>query len=193
MKYLIAKTVKPKGVCSLSSVEKVPQREDLRYGVPYLSRWPEDIQFTMDSDFPKDIGLADSLDNISMLLVVSEKLKQALEEIPGALRSNEVLPVKIINHKKRTEKMPYFIVHQINQPACLDEAKTEGQRSKLSPERFQFMTKMVLDPGKIGPDLMLFRPKQFNEFPLVREDLAAKLKALALTGLEFHEIEGYAF
>ena len=193
MRYLIAKTVTPKGVCVLESVENVPQRSDLRYGVPYLSRWPEDIQFPMDEEFPKQIALADSLDNTSQLLVASEKLKQALEGIPGALHSNEVLPVKIVNHKKRVEKAPYFIIHQIEHPACLDEAQTQGKRSSLSPERFQFMSKMVLDPAKIPPDLMLFRAKQYNEVLLVREDLAEQLKPLKLTGLEFHEIDGYAF
>jgi len=193
MKYLIAKTVRPKGVCALGSVENVPQREDLSFGVSYLARWPEDVQFTMDEDMPKDIRLADSLDNISMLLVVSEKLKQALEGIPGALVGSEMLPVKLINHKGRAEKAPYFIIHQVDHPACLDEAKSEGKRSSLNPKRFQFLSKMVLDPAKLDPKRMLFRVSQFNELPLVREDLAAKLKEAQLTGLEFHDIEGYAF
>jgi hypothetical protein len=195
MKYLIAKTVRPrgKGYCVLGSVEKVPQRSDLRFGKPYLSRWPEDIQFTMEPDFPKDIALADSMENISMLLAVSEKFKQALEAIPGALNSNEVLPVKVVNHKKRVEKGPHYIIHQINHPPCLDEAQSTGTRSALDPKEFQFLDTMVLDPAKIAPDLMLFRPAQFSDFPLVREDLADKLAALNLTGIEFHELEGFEF
>jgi hypothetical protein len=193
MKYLIAKTVRPKGVCCVGSIQNVPEREDLRFGISYLKRWPDDAQFTMDPDFPKDIALADAIDNTSMLLVVSEKLKEALEGIPGALHSNEVLPLKIINHKKRAEKAPYYVIHQVNHPPCLDEGKTDGKRSSLNPKLFQFMKKMVLDDSKIDPKLMLFRPAQYPKFPLVREDLADKLKALGLTGLELHEIKGYAF
>jgi hypothetical protein len=192
MKYLIAKTVRPKGVCALDSIENVPEREDLRFGISYIKRWPEDARFSMDAEYPKDIALADSLDNVSMLLVASQKFKEALEGIPGALHSNEVLPVKIINHKGRAEKAPYYIIHQVDHPP-LDEAKSEGTRARLNPKRFQFLKKMVLDDSKIDKKLMLFRVAQYSMLPLVREDLADKLTALKLSGLEFHEIKGFAF
>jgi hypothetical protein len=52
---------------------------------------------------------------------------------------------------------------------------------------------MVLDDSKIDKKLMLFRVAQYSMLPLVREDLADKLKALKLSGLEFHEIKGFAF
>jgi len=44
MKYLIAKTVRPKGVAALDSIENVPEREDLRFGVSYVKRWPDDVR-----------------------------------------------------------------------------------------------------------------------------------------------------
>jgi hypothetical protein len=193
MGYLIAKTVRPKGACWLGSIQNVPEREDLRFGVSYFKRWPDKVQFSMEEEFPKDIALVDALRNVSSLLVVSARFKEALEAIPGALHSNEVLPVKIINHKKRAEKAPYFLIHQVGHSPCLDEAKCEGKRSSLDPKEFQFLKKMVLDESKIDSRLMLFRPAQYNKLPLIREDLVEKLKALDLTGIEFHEIKGYAF
>jgi len=162
MKYLIAKTVRPKGVAALDSIENVPEREDLRFGVSYVKRWPDDVRFTMDAEFPKDIALADSMDNVSMLLVVSQRFKEALEGIAGALHSNEVLPVTIVNHKKRAEKAPYYIIHQVDHPPCLDEGKSDGKRARLNPKRFQFLGKMVLDDSKIDRKLMLFRPWQWK-------------------------------
>ena len=79
------------------------------------------------------MGLADAFKNVSSLLVVSDRLRQALEAVPDALFENEVIPIKIFNHKKRAEKAPYFIIHQVNHPACLDETKSQGLRMAMIP------------------------------------------------------------
>jgi hypothetical protein len=193
VKYLIARTADLPGVCLLGAVQNVPKRSDLRFGISYLSRWPDNIHFEMDPDFKEQRGLADCLDNHTRLLVVSERFKQALEAIPGALQANDVLPVKIVNHRKRVEKAPYYIIQQLDHPPCLDEEKVTGVRNALSPENFQFINNMVLAPEKIPPDRMLFRARQYNAVVLIREDLAERLEPLGLSGLEFHEIEGFAF
>jgi len=104
-----------------------------------------------------------------------------------------VLPVKIINHRGRTEKAPYYVINQLNHPPCLDEKKSKGSRSPINPAIFQFMKKMVLDPALIPAELMLFRPAQYRRYPLVRADLAEALGKLELTGFELREIAGYEF
>jgi hypothetical protein len=126
--YLLARTVETPGVPWLETIENVPKEQDLKYGVSRVSSFPEDASFSMSADFPKDVGLADAFKNVSSLLVVSARLRQALDSVPGALFENEVLPLKIFNHKKRLEKAPYFLIHQINHPPCLDEAKSQGTR-----------------------------------------------------------------
>jgi hypothetical protein len=40
---------------------------------------------------------------------------------------------------------------------------------------------------------MLFRAKEFSDVPLIRRALAEKLEVEKLTGIEFHEIEGFSF
>jgi hypothetical protein len=126
-------------------------------------------------------------------MVVSQRLKEGMEAVPGLLFENEVLPVKIFNHKKRLEKAPYFIIHQINHPACLDEAKSKGKRMPIDPERFQFMREMVLELDKIDPEKMLFRVAQFPYVHLIRREAAERLRPGKFVGLEFHEIAGYDF
>ena len=126
-------------------------------------------------------------------MVVSQRLKDALEAVPGLLFENEVLPVKIFNHKKRLEKAPYFIIHQINHPACLDEAKSKGRRMPINPELFQSMKAMVLELDKIDPKKMLFRVAQFPYVRLIRREAAEKLLPGNFVGLRFREIAGYDF
>ena len=95
--------------------------------------------------------------------------------------------------EKRTEKGPYFIIHQLNHPACLDEAQTQGKRAAINPNRFQLMTKMVIDEQKVAAQRNLFRVAQYPKVPLIRRELADSLRAMKFTGLEFHEIEGFNF
>jgi hypothetical protein len=191
--YMILKTVKARGVAPLESIAKVDDHEDLAFGVSRAKGWTPNATFRMDKDFPKDVGTADAFVNTSLLLVVSERAKNALEAVPGALFENEVLPVSIVNHKKRVEKGPYFIIHQVNQPPCLDEKASQGVRMPINPTKFQFMMAMVLDEKKVGEKKMLFRVEQFPDVPLVRRDLAEALQAEKLSGLELHEIAGFNF
>jgi hypothetical protein len=191
--FMVVKRVRPRGIADLETIQNVPDREDLRFGVSRVKGFPAAASFDMNHERPKDIGLADAMVNISSLLVVSERLKAAIEEVPGLLFENEVLPVKIVNLKKRVEKAPYFIIHQINHPACLDEKKSQGSRLRIDPSIFQFMNAMVLDDKKIAPPKMLFRVKQFPSVPLIRRAAAEKLAAGKFTGLEFHEIAGFDF
>jgi len=175
----------------LESISEVEDFHNLKFGVSMKDGFPEKASMAMDRESPKDLGLADALWNTSSLLVVSDKFRKALDGIPGALHENEVLNVKIVNHKGRAVKEQYFIIHQLNHPPAVDEARTKGKRSKLAPEKFQFVEKMVLDESKVPEDRMLFRVKQYYSVPFVRADLADKLEPLGLTGFEIREIDAH--
>jgi len=193
MNYMIAKIDPKKGECRLGPLWNVPRDHQIRFGVSRAANFPSDAEFRMDEDFPKDLTLADVLESDTRALVASARLRELLEGIPGALFQNEILPVKIINHKGRAERSPYFIISQLDHPPCLDENQSVGRRSPINPEHFQSMKKMVLDEIRIDPKLMLFRVAQFPIVPIMRRDLALKLRAERLTGISFHEIEGYRF
>jgi hypothetical protein len=193
LSYLILQTIVPEGVCRLRTVRNVPRDQRLYTGESCLPGFPEDAMFKMNETFPKDIALADVLRNQSLKLVVSTRFKEALESIQGALTKNEALPVQIINHKGRPEKAPYFIIHQLDLPECLDEKKSKGTRLPIDTTQFQFLTKMVLDPARIPADRMLFRPLQYRDLPIVRSDLAEALGKLELSGVAFREIASYEF
>jgi hypothetical protein len=192
-KYLLLHTKARDGACRVRTIQHVPESERLKTGVSYAADFPEAAAFEMNETFPKDIRLVDAIENQSSVLLVSERFKQVLESIPGSLLQNEILPVQIINHRGRPEKAPYYIIHQLDYPACLDEDQTTGERSSLAPEMFQFLETMVLDESRIPPELMLFRPAQYPRMPLVRVDLAEALTRADLTGFKFWDPATYEF
>jgi hypothetical protein len=189
MKYLVLALTRSPDICTLESIKNVEDFHLLGLGESMRDNFPADASLAMNREKPKNVGLADALWNTSSLMVVSEKFKKMLESIPGALKENEILSVKIINHKGRAVKDPYFIIHQLNNPPAVDESKTEGDRSSLAPDTFQFIDKMVLDATKIPKDRMIFRARQFSQVVFIRADLAEKLESSGLTGFELHQID----
>lgn len=191
--FLLLVPEKAKGCTWLEPIENVDDKEDLRFGVSRVHNFPKQATFAMSRDYPKDVALADCCINTNRLVVVSERLKAALEAIPGALFENEVLPVQIKNHKGRLEKAPYFIIHQLDHPPCLDEAQTQGTRMAINPKKFQIMKSMVIDESKVDARKKLFRPQQYPNFALIRREVAEALRPGKFTGVGFHEIAKFSF
>lgn len=189
MKYLVLVLTRSSDICTLESIMNVEDFHLLHFGESMKDNFSADASMAMNREKPKNVGLADALWNTSSLLVVSEKFKNTLDGIPGAFQDNEILSVRIINHKGRAVKDPYFIIHQLINPPAVDETNTKGRRSKLAPDTYQFVDKMVLDVGRVPKDRMLFRAKQFTEAVFIRSDLAEILAPLGLTGFEMREID----
>jgi hypothetical protein len=189
-KYKIIQIVTPKGVCLLSNIQNVKDWAYLHRNVPLAGKFPEDASFPMDDEFPKNIKLADALANTHRLLVVSERFAEFLKT-EKLLAHNEVHPVSIVNHKGRRESAKYFIIHQIDDPKCVDEAKTVGTKSRLEPDEYSGMKSLVLDEKKIPPDYTIFRAAEYKSRVLIRSDVAEKIEKAGFTGIAFFEIEGY--
>lgn len=145
----------------------------------------------MPSSFPKDIKLADALDNTDGFLVFSEKLVDFLSS-QLALKSNEVLEVGIVNHKGRREQAKYFIVHQISRPKCVDEQKTVGTKSHINPAEYQFLESLVLVEDRLDPEVAIFRAAEYSDEAIFRAALAEKILAAGFTGgIEFFGLDAF--
>lgn len=181
-----------KAFCRLRGIENVPDWAHMHMGAPQSGKWPEDAQFVMNEKFPQGIKLGDVISNQEGLLVCSQKVVGFLES-QKALKNNEVLPVGIVNHKGRREKEPYFVVHQINRPKCVDHAKSEGSKSHINPEVYQSLKKVVLVESALDPEVAIFRAHECPEDVLVRSDLADKILAEGFTGglLEFFPLDAF--
>jgi hypothetical protein len=181
------------GLCKLGVLQGVPDNEEMTFGASRAGNFPDDASFVMDKKFPKDIKLADVLENLDHALVVSERLKSFLEGIPGALKNNEVYSVAIVNHKGRTEKAAYFLLHQVNRPAAVDTKKTAGTKSKIMPDTYSDIEKLVLNEKKLDPEAQIFRLHEIPSKVFVRGELASKLTEKGFTGFELTPFEYYQF
>ena len=190
MSYKLADIYSPKGVCHLGVIQNVKDWDKLMNGVSQAGKFPDDARFEMSPDFPKDVKLADVLFNISSLLVVSERFKDFLEE-EKVLAHNDVFDVAIVNHKGRVEKAKYFIIAQIDLPWCVNAAKTDGSKSRLDPDEYLIMRKLVLEEETISRDRVLFRPYEYKVRPIFRDDLAKNVEDGGFTGIEFFNVEEF--
>jgi hypothetical protein len=191
MNYMIGNTyLVRRGVCRLGPIENVPDKAEIQYGRSQAGKFPSDARFRMNPDFPKDVKLADVLDNRNDFLIVSERFKDLLVAA-NALKNNEVYDVAIFNHKGRREKANYFLIHQIDFPRCADENKSVGTKSKLNPVAYLGLTKLVLDESKIDPDLSIFRAAEYPPRAFFRRDLVAKIQAANFTGIDFSDLDGF--
>jgi len=189
MNYLIGEVTPPPGVCVLDSLENVPHWAEMQNGERQAGL-PEEACFRMSEDFPKDLKLADILDNDNDFLVVSERTVEFLRSM-DALEGNDVHEVAIFNHKGRRETAKYFIVHQFDFVRCVDEGRTEGTRSELDADEYVSLESLALDESRIPSRLGIFRPREYNQRAFFRRDVAEKMIEAGITGIEFHEIDEY--
>lgn len=192
-KYLLLHVEATGGACHVRTISHVPEAERLHAGTSYAADLPQTASFEMNETFPKDRRLDDAVENQSSCLLVSERFKQVLQAIPGSLLQNEILPVRIIDHRGHPEQAAYYVIHQLAYPACLDENQTTGRRSKLMPQVFQFLDTMVIDEAAVPRDRMLFRAAQYPEIPIVRADLAEALTRAKLTGFRLCDPATFEF
>ncbi len=190
-KFKIIEYTPPKGVCRLGNLKNVENVAALMRNVPQAGRFPDDAFFPMDEEFPKAVKLADVLDNSVSLLVVSEKLAEFLKK-EKLLAHNEVHPVGIDNHKGRREKAKYFIIHQIDDPKCVDAAKTVGEKSTLQADEYNTLEKLVIDEKKVPRDYAIFRAAEYKDRILVRSEAADKIEKAGFTGVTFYDLDDYS-
>ena len=169
--------------CVLSVIQKVKKTGRLSLGIELLADWPSDAYFSMDPEFPRDMGLADNLKNFNSVAIISGPLMQFLEE--KGVTNTEFLPVGIINHKGKPVVGKYFIVNPIHPQDCLDVKTSEPEYYSISPTKVSNVQRLVLDPKRIAPEVAIFRVKNFGAPIVIRAELANEIVAAGFTGISW--------
>jgi hypothetical protein len=176
------------GICKLKGLTGVPKSFQINSGVPRLQGWPAEAAAAMDPNFPKDLGLADSLDGANFL-VISGKAKQLIEqETAGKI---EFLPVKIINHKGRVASEDYFVVNPLDVVDCIDKDASSVDLDTLNKDMIDGCAQLVLKENVIPQESKIFRTKFWSGRILIRRELAQKMQKAGLTCMNFIEPAEY--
>jgi hypothetical protein len=187
--YLVWKYQSVPGACILQDLDGFEDTFRLGQGEPLAETFPADVRFHMNPDFPTDLLLVDNLENTDLCLVVSAKLREALEK--QKLSDVEYLPVSIINHRGRVASKDYSIVHPLNPVDCIDRGKSVFKENRIIPGRIDRFKKLVVNRAQIPEDRRLFYMKDFSDIAVVRSDLAKALDAGAFRGLGWQPLAQY--
>ena len=176
------------GICKLNDLRGVPNNFEIHEGQSRLVDWPADASAAMDPNFPKDIGLADSLDGTGFVLL-SNKVRALLEgRIGGRV---EYLPIKVINHKGRVASEEHSILNPLEVVDCIDPIASEAEMDIILDDAIDSVARLVLREDVIPPGLNVFRLARWTSRIIIRRSLANELTNAGLTGLRFVEPAKY--
>ena len=189
MDYFIWKALFEDGYCVCRSLEGFEDAHKLKRGTPVAGYFPDDALFRMDSDFPKDIKLADNVRNGGGFILVSKALKVIIEQ--NNENNVEYLPIKIINHKGRVASNDYFVINPLDIRDAIDLDRSKIVWNNINPEIISSCKKLVLKEEKIPPNFKIFRIKYFYRRVLLSYDLVELIKRSGFSGIALVDVKDF--
>lgn len=177
---------------SLAWIEDAPaDLEDEKFklfeGAPAKGWFPPGLVFDLHKG--SGIKLADAIPNTLALLVLSQRLRDALKKELGP-RVVEFLPVRVRNQKKKLVPEPYFVANVLDAVACMDARRSQFRMNPVLKNQVQTFMRLAIDERKIPDGKRLFRLEEQMRLVIVRADLAAAISP-AFTGMRFPRMEDY--
>lgn len=189
MDYVFWKTKTEPGYCVCTALQGFDEEFLIAYGQSVAEQFPEDTFYKMSNEFPKDIQLADAIDNYDSYLLVSPRLGAFIKnEVNGDI---EFLPTKILNHKGRVASDEYLIVNVLDIHDAIDLDQSEVKWNRIDPDKITKFRKLVLKEDRIPLECQMLRLKHFPNRVLVQRDLAEAIQDQGFTGVSFVETEGF--
>jgi hypothetical protein len=187
MKYFKLEAVPTGNACVISSILNLPTGMTMLRDKPLLKVFPDEVVALMDPQYPKDTKLTDLLANMNFLALASPRLVEWVQK--QGVSNLELLPVAILNHKKRVASTGYRILHLLQAQDALDLVASNAKANPIKPSIVQLVTKVVIKASRLDPDLKIFRFSNFLKPIIVRGDLAEQIKAQGFEGPGFSPVE----
>ncbi len=187
--YVIWTNKNEPGSCVLDDLQGIDKVIKLKQGISQLGKFPSNAVFHMDQNYPTDTLLVDNLGNLSMLIVVSSRLKEFIES--RSPKCVEYLPVAISNHKGREVNDKYYIIHPFEPVDCLDLEKSEAKMGLIAKSEASSVERVVLDDSRLDYERELFKPKSFYRVTLVKRELSLAIDEMGFTGVRWLEMGDY--
>ncbi len=175
--------------CVLTGLKNVDDVYEISKGIPRARGFPKKACFHMDPKFPKYVALADNIDNLDRMLVVSRPLKEFIEERKPP--DVEYLPISILNHKGKVASAEYFVVHPTHIVDCIDQKKSTFEWNSIDPAKISAWKKLVLDAKAIDWKHPLLRAKHLEYYVVVHSELAKAIAGAGFTGVRFVPMEKF--
>jgi len=187
--YVIWKHIRIKNNVTLDKFMGFDPDWKITQGVSVVEEFPDDVRFRMHPERPNDTVLTDDLRNLQNMIVGSDRLAEFLRS--QGFDDLELLPVSIINHKKKPIKERYFIIHPLNPISCIDKARSKIEMSPIAPANIAEVYKLALNEKQIDNGRQVFRVAGLGGPIFVSRKLAAKLDKEQFSGLGWEEIDKF--
>jgi len=149
--------------------------------------WPAGAYAVLEDEPGNEEGwLPDSLWNASKRLIISPRLKSFLER--AALPDVEYWPLKLMDRTGCPLGEPYYFVHLLNPPDCLDLAASGATRSRAMPTLAEKVARLAFHSDPAKP---LCRPSTFAGVTLVSWPLAESLGGHGFSGFRWMGLFDY--
>ncbi|WP_020408544.1 imm11 family protein [Hahella ganghwensis] len=156
-------------------------------GVASKDWFPEGVVFDLDPN--EGIKLADSIPNTSHLKVISERMKDLLEQYSSEF---EFFPVAIRNAKGKLVKKSYFLANLLKSIPGIDMQQSKVRTSALDPSQVNNIDKLVLNAAATKSGSSIFRLTEYPYLYVVTKELALDIrKAHGCDGLRFIPVKNY--
>jgi len=183
-RYLLWKLVRLKHAFEVTRFDSAFIR---RRDASLAGLWPDGVYCVLKASRGSSLPiLPDSLWNADGQLLVSPRLQRALAR--AALPDVEYWPVKVIDPTGRPVGEPFFFVHLLNAPDCLDLEASGATRSRILPEIAEKAERLAF---RNDPERPLCRPKTFRKITLIRWPLAEALAQEGFSGVRFMGLFDY--
>lgn len=157
-------------------------------GEPLAAEFPKKAVVRFSDNFPDGRRLHDFVNNISDVLIVSKRVRRALDSIE--IGNVEYLPVTILDHRGNVAAEEYFIANVLGTEPAIDMQESDLVMSSLDDEILS-IDRLVLDEGNISKGAKLFRAETLKTLFFIREDALAALKEHGVTGIKTYEADGW--
>ena len=180
-------TVAVKNAAAVMDLRGVPDSEYMMVGESFKDRFPPTAAFHFNPDFKRNMLLVDCLINVENLMVCSQRLTDFIRsKNPDKV---EYLPVTVFDIKGKPVEAPYFIVHPIDPPDCIDVAKSDVTWSAFDSTSIEYAEHVEIDEARVPPCRLVFSPKSFPGMFLLQRELALAIEKAGFTGIGWNEIQ----
>lgn len=184
--FVIWKTRAVKDGAVVTDLKGVARAHAMANGESFEKIFPPTAEYHFNPDFKRNTLLVDCLINVGTRIVASERLKDFIQARQP--EKVEYLPVRVLDLKGKPVAAPYFIVHPIDPPDCIDYTKSKIDQAASDPD-FLSIDALVIDETKVPPKRLLFRAKSYPDKLLLRREFALEIENAGFTGTGWLEIK----
>lgn len=157
-------------------------------GEPLGKEFPKKATVKYSDNFPDGRVLADFVNNISDVLIVSSRVRTAFEK--AGVPNVEYLPITILDHRGRVAGKDYYIANVLSSEPAIDMRKSDVIVGDLD-DQITAINQLVIDKKAVSPDAKLFRATTMRTLFLIREDALEALQSCGAEGYKTYPADGW--